>query len=238
MRSARGTEKLPNFNSRDFDLKPVRVEIFADHFVFFNLDLDTRPLAELVPDLEADMRREIVDFDKLTLVQSVARADPVDPGELEGGRRQLPGMLSLRPGAPCLRRPAGHEPLSDPGDRPMNKQRARSRCRQQRLSGSPEQPGRECPLLVAVAEYHLRRASGRPADDQHDGVPSDRPARNHDQWPDLHRRGRSTRPRPDGVYQAGSETARTSGCADRSSAGSPPKVIARAGSSTIPRAAN
>jgi choline monooxygenase len=73
MRSARGAENLPNFNFRDFDLKPVRVEIFADHFVFFNLDQGARPLAELAPELEADMRREIVDFDKLSLVPSVAR---------------------------------------------------------------------------------------------------------------------------------------------------------------------
>lgn len=73
MRSARGAEKLPDFNFRDFDLKPVRVEIFADHFVFFNVDPEATPLSELVPDLEEDMRREIVDFDQLTLIPSVAR---------------------------------------------------------------------------------------------------------------------------------------------------------------------
>jgi phenylpropionate dioxygenase-like ring-hydroxylating dioxygenase large terminal subunit len=73
MRSARGAEKLPDFNFRDFDLKPVRVEIFADHFVFFNLDPEATPLRELVPDLEEDMRREIVDFDQLTLIPGVAR---------------------------------------------------------------------------------------------------------------------------------------------------------------------
>jgi phenylpropionate dioxygenase-like ring-hydroxylating dioxygenase large terminal subunit len=116
MRSARGVENLPNFNFRDFDLKPVRVEIFADHFVFFNLDPDTRPLAELVPDLEEDMRREIVDFDRLTLIPSVARPTLSIQANW---KVVVDNYLECYHCAPCLRRPARHENLSDPGNRPM-----------------------------------------------------------------------------------------------------------------------
>ena len=74
LRAARGAEKLPGFNFCDFDLKPVRVEIFADHFVFFNLDPNATPLRDLVPEVEAELRAEIAGFDTLTLFPEVARA--------------------------------------------------------------------------------------------------------------------------------------------------------------------
>lgn len=54
--SARGLEKQPDFDASRFCLKPVRVDVLADAFVFFNLDPDARPLGELAGDLDADLR--------------------------------------------------------------------------------------------------------------------------------------------------------------------------------------
>ncbi len=65
LRTARGAERMPGFDRAEFSLKPVRVEVFADHFVFFNLDRDARPLAEQAGDLAAELRAEIVGFDRI-----------------------------------------------------------------------------------------------------------------------------------------------------------------------------
>lgn len=63
LRSARGAEKTPGFDMACFALKPVRVEVFADHFVFFNLDPDAVPLSEQAGDLAAELRSEIPGFE-------------------------------------------------------------------------------------------------------------------------------------------------------------------------------
>lgn len=62
LRTARGAERQPHFDPERFCLKPVRVEVFAEKFVFFNLDPQATPLAELVPDLAADIIAETPDF--------------------------------------------------------------------------------------------------------------------------------------------------------------------------------
>ena len=54
--SARGLEKQPDFEPARFCLKPVRIDVLADAFVFFNLDPDATPLTELAGDLDADLR--------------------------------------------------------------------------------------------------------------------------------------------------------------------------------------
>ena len=62
LRSARGAEATPGFDMACFSLKPVRVEVFADHFVFFNLDLEAVPLSEQAADLAEELRNEIPGF--------------------------------------------------------------------------------------------------------------------------------------------------------------------------------
>ena len=62
LRTARGAEKLENFRREDFALKEIRVEVFAKHFVMFNLDLDAVPLAEQAGDLAAELEAEIPGF--------------------------------------------------------------------------------------------------------------------------------------------------------------------------------
>lgn len=65
LRSARGAERQPGFEPARFCLKPVRVEVFAGKFVFYNLDPDAAPMRELAPDLAAELRVEIPQFDAL-----------------------------------------------------------------------------------------------------------------------------------------------------------------------------
>lgn len=71
LRAARGSHLLPDFPAGDFALKPVRVEIFAEHFVFFNLDLDAAPLAEQAVDLAVELRNDVVGFDELVVMPGV-----------------------------------------------------------------------------------------------------------------------------------------------------------------------
>ena len=68
LRTARGSEKVPGFDRAEFGLKAVRIETFADHFVFFNLDLDARPLGDQAGDLADELRAHIAGFDRLTPV--------------------------------------------------------------------------------------------------------------------------------------------------------------------------
>ncbi|MBB2200074.1 aromatic ring-hydroxylating oxygenase subunit alpha [Gluconacetobacter tumulisoli] len=70
LRNARGAERLANFNAAQFDLRPIRVELFADMFVFFNLDMNAVPLGELVGDLMADVVAEIPELKTLVRTQS------------------------------------------------------------------------------------------------------------------------------------------------------------------------
>jgi carnitine monooxygenase subunit len=62
LRTARGAEKLERFNAAQFHLKPVRVEVFCEKFVFYNLDNGAKPLGELAGDLAEDIRKETYRF--------------------------------------------------------------------------------------------------------------------------------------------------------------------------------
>ena len=65
LRTARGAEKQPFFNPDRFCLKPVRIEVFAEKFVFFNLDPAAPSLAETAADLAADIMAETPRFAEL-----------------------------------------------------------------------------------------------------------------------------------------------------------------------------
>lgn len=73
LRTARGAEGTPAL--ADVALAPVRVEVLAGKFVFFNMDADAVPLATLAGGLVEELRNEIPDFDTLDRVE---RAAPVD----------------------------------------------------------------------------------------------------------------------------------------------------------------
>lgn len=66
-RAARGSRQLADFLPDDFALKPVKVEVFADHFVFFNLDLEAVSLSEQAAGLADELRRDVVGFDDLVV---------------------------------------------------------------------------------------------------------------------------------------------------------------------------
>lgn len=73
--SARGAERSGAFDASRFHLKPVKVDVMADKFLFFNLDVSARPLREFTAGLEEDLRVEIADFDSLQQVERVSTAD-------------------------------------------------------------------------------------------------------------------------------------------------------------------
>jgi len=54
----------PGFDKADYSLKEARLEVFLN-CVFINLDIDATPLAELAPDLEADVRSKVPYLDDL-----------------------------------------------------------------------------------------------------------------------------------------------------------------------------
>ena len=70
LKSAPRTERLPDFDKRDYGLKPVNTEILAD-FVFINLDPDAAPLASVAPGAEAEMRRYLPDLHDMRLIEEV-----------------------------------------------------------------------------------------------------------------------------------------------------------------------
>jgi len=78
LRTARGAEKVAGFDKKEFCLKSVRVEVFADLFVFFNLDPDAVPLSEQAADLAEEIRTEIPRFSELTSRPLAAWGDPIE----------------------------------------------------------------------------------------------------------------------------------------------------------------
>jgi len=64
LRGAPQSQNRPGFNKADYSLKQVRLEVFLN-CVFINLDEDATPLLDLVPNLEADVRKRIPFFDQL-----------------------------------------------------------------------------------------------------------------------------------------------------------------------------
>ena len=75
LKRARATEHTADFDRRCFSLKPVRVEVLADKFVFFNLDPGAAPLGPRVEDYVADIRREMPQFDRLVKVAPRQRTE-------------------------------------------------------------------------------------------------------------------------------------------------------------------
>jgi choline monooxygenase len=72
---ARGTALLPDFQKAAFNLKPVRIEVFAGKLIFFNLDPEATPLSELAADLAADIAAEVPAFERLVVAPGRATAD-------------------------------------------------------------------------------------------------------------------------------------------------------------------
>ena len=70
LRGAPNTQSVPGFRKAEHGLKPVRVETFAS-FVFVNLDPQAKPIAQMAPGAEAEIRRHIPDLDRLTLLDEV-----------------------------------------------------------------------------------------------------------------------------------------------------------------------
>jgi carnitine monooxygenase subunit len=72
---ARGTALLPNFENAAFNLKPVRIEVFAGKWIFFNLDPNAMPLAEQAAGLAEDIASEVPAFERLMVAPGVATAE-------------------------------------------------------------------------------------------------------------------------------------------------------------------
>jgi phenylpropionate dioxygenase-like ring-hydroxylating dioxygenase large terminal subunit len=72
---ARGTALLPDFQNAAFNLKPVRIEVFAGKLIFFNLDPEATPLSELAADLAADIAAEVPAFERLVVAPGRASAE-------------------------------------------------------------------------------------------------------------------------------------------------------------------
>jgi choline monooxygenase len=70
LRTARGSEALPDFDREKFCLKPVRVETLAS-FVFVNLDPDAPPLASQSGALESEVRAYCPEIEGLVLARTL-----------------------------------------------------------------------------------------------------------------------------------------------------------------------
>ncbi len=64
---ARGTAQLPDFRNAEFNLKPVRIEVFVGKLIFFNLDAEATPLSELAAELAAEIAAEVPAFERLVV---------------------------------------------------------------------------------------------------------------------------------------------------------------------------
>jgi carnitine monooxygenase subunit len=70
LRGASHTQSVPGFDKAAHGLKPIQVAVFAS-FVFINLDPAAKPISEMAPGAEAEIRRFIPDLDALTLLREV-----------------------------------------------------------------------------------------------------------------------------------------------------------------------
>jgi choline monooxygenase len=70
LRGAPNIQGVPGFKKSEHGLKPVRVETFAS-FVFVNLDAQAKPIAEMAPGAEAEIRRFVPDLEHLELIEEV-----------------------------------------------------------------------------------------------------------------------------------------------------------------------
>ena len=74
LRTARGTEKLPNFDPHDFGLTPVRLEEVMG-FLFINLDADAPPVENVYRGLFNDMRKTMPWADEAMVLPDVQQGD-------------------------------------------------------------------------------------------------------------------------------------------------------------------
>ena len=65
LRAAPNCQHIADFSKNDVRLKPVRLEVFADHFVFVNLEPEAPSMHELAGDFEDELRREVPDFARM-----------------------------------------------------------------------------------------------------------------------------------------------------------------------------
>jgi phenylpropionate dioxygenase-like ring-hydroxylating dioxygenase large terminal subunit len=70
LKSAPRSERLPDFDKKDFGLKPVTVEILGS-FVFINLDPDAKPLSSIGDGAAAKMAEYLPDLAEMELIQEV-----------------------------------------------------------------------------------------------------------------------------------------------------------------------
>ncbi len=68
LRAARRSERVRNFDKRDFSLVPVRVQEFSG-FVFVNLDTDAPPMHEWAPGFEAECRKWFPDLENVVYAE-------------------------------------------------------------------------------------------------------------------------------------------------------------------------
>jgi carnitine monooxygenase subunit len=74
LRAAPGCEQLGDFSKVNFGLRPVRLETFADQFIFCNLDPAATSLKEQTGGLEQELRTELPAFSDLRPVHSEAKS--------------------------------------------------------------------------------------------------------------------------------------------------------------------
>jgi phenylpropionate dioxygenase-like ring-hydroxylating dioxygenase large terminal subunit len=83
--TARGAEKQAHFDCARFRLQSIRTEVFAGKFVFFNLDPEARPLAEIAAGLAEELAREVIDFGEMVRVDRAGpdgKREALEPREL------------------------------------------------------------------------------------------------------------------------------------------------------------
>jgi phenylpropionate dioxygenase-like ring-hydroxylating dioxygenase large terminal subunit len=67
----RAVRQMKHFQEQEACLRPIRVESFAN-FLFVNLDLNAKPMREMMPGLEEELRQRVPDLDKLTLSHEIS----------------------------------------------------------------------------------------------------------------------------------------------------------------------
>lgn len=97
LRGAPRTENLLEFDKKDWGLKPVRLEVFAQ-FVFITLDQDVPAIEQLASGAEAEMRRFLPDLDDLELASETdvivdANWKVIQENSIEGYHFDLSGPV-------------------------------------------------------------------------------------------------------------------------------------------------
>ncbi|MFM1653328.1 aromatic ring-hydroxylating oxygenase subunit alpha [Brevibacillus sp. B_LB10_24] len=69
--NGRAVRQMKQFDEQEACLRPVQVERFA-HFLFVNLDPAAKPLQEMIPGVEEEIRQRVPVLDKLTLSHRIS----------------------------------------------------------------------------------------------------------------------------------------------------------------------